>query len=96
MVFIAPRRTEGFAYIPQAAVRLASRTLRIPHAMSAGTSLVSKKTNAPKGAFEILAETEGFAYIPQAAVRLARRTLRIPHAMSAGTSLVSFSKKNAH
>ena len=39
--------TEGFAYIPQAAVWLASQTLRIPHAMSAGTSLVSfSKKNA--------------------------------------------------
>jgi hypothetical protein len=34
---------EGFAYILQAAVRLTSRTLRIPHAKSAGTSLLSKK-----------------------------------------------------
>ena len=31
----------GFAYIPQAAVWLASQTLRIPHVESAGTSLVS-------------------------------------------------------
>jgi hypothetical protein len=39
--------TEGFAYILQAAAWLASQALRIPHAMSAGTSLVSfSKKNA--------------------------------------------------
>jgi hypothetical protein len=45
--FLQLAETEGFAYIPQAAVWLASQTLRIPHAMSAGTSLVSfSKKNA--------------------------------------------------
>jgi hypothetical protein len=57
--------TEGFAYMLQAAVWLASQTLRIPHAMSAGTSLAPPQNKMPasktKRAFSLLlAETEGF------------------------------------
>ena len=49
----------GFAHIPQAAVWLASQTLRILYAKSAGTSLISAQKNAPHGAC-VLAERAGF------------------------------------
>ncbi len=51
----------GFAYASQAAVRLASRTLRIPRAMSAGTSLLSKnKALCSRKGLLYLAERGGF------------------------------------
>ena len=56
---IALAERVGFAYIPQAAVWLASQTLRILHAKSAGTSLLSAQKNAPYGAC-VLAERVGF------------------------------------
>ncbi len=67
----------GFAYMLQAAVSLASETLRIPPARMRA---LSGQKNAPCGAFSNLAERVGFAYMLQAAVSLASETLRIPPA----------------
>ena len=55
--------TEGFAYILQAAAWLASQALRIPRAMSAGTSLAPPENKMPaweRAFLVLLAETEGF------------------------------------
>ena len=68
----------------QTAAWLASRALRISHAMSAGTSLAPhEKKPACAGIFGISGGDGEFAYMLQAAAWLASQALRISHAMSA-------------
>jgi hypothetical protein len=57
--FIYLAETEGVAYIPQAAVWLASQTLRLPHVMHAGASLAPPKIKPPTGVGGFIFNTGG-------------------------------------